>query len=193
MDDQATSYTYDRAAEVLGIQAEAVRARLRRGALRRGPRTNDHRPTVLLSPAEIAAIRAGVRADRPEAIPEAGPDSTSHPDERDRTIAALEAERDAARIAAAKAEGEAAALRDALGRAEAVAAVMPELRERLGRAEGGSGILREQLKAERNRSVTQMREVEAARDAAKSELEEWTAGGPLARAMRAFLYRRGQP
>ena len=60
-------YTYDRAADVLGIQAEAVRARLRRGALRRGPLTNDHRPTVLLSPAEIATIRAGIRTDRPEA------------------------------------------------------------------------------------------------------------------------------
>jgi hypothetical protein len=31
------------------------------------------------------------------------------------------------------------------------------------------------------------------RIAAEAELADWTAGGPLARAMRAFLYRRGHP
>ena len=70
---------------------------------------------------------------------------------------------------------------------------LAELRERVGRAEGEAETLREQLKAERNRSVTQMREVEAARDAAKAELAEWTAGGPLARALRALVYRRKRP
>jgi len=69
---------------------------------------------------------------------------------------------------------------------------LAELRERAGRAEGEAATLREQLKAERNRSVTQMREVEAARDAAKFEMAEWTAGGPFARAVRAFLNRRGR-
>ena len=94
MDDQATPHTYDQTAAALGIQAEAVRARLRRGALRRGPLTNDRRPTALLSPAEIATIRARVRSEHPES----DPDSAGRPDERDRTIAALEAERDAARL-----------------------------------------------------------------------------------------------
>ncbi len=105
MDEQATPYTYDRAAEALGIQPEAVRARLRRGALRRGPLTNDRRPTVLLSPAEIATIRAGVRTQPAESEADSGQDSAGPPDERDRTRAALEAARDAARLAAAKAEG----------------------------------------------------------------------------------------
>ena len=102
MDEYLTPHTYQQAAEALGIEAEAVRARLRRGALRRRPLTNDRRPTVLLSPAEIATIRASVRTQPAESAP----DSVGRPDRRDRRIAALEAERDAARIAAAAAEGE---------------------------------------------------------------------------------------
>ena len=80
MDEAPTPHTYEQAAAALGIQAEAVRARLRRGALRRGPRTNDGRPTVLLSPADIATIRSGLR---PAVHPEAGPDSTPGPDGHD--------------------------------------------------------------------------------------------------------------
>ncbi len=130
MDDHPVPYTYDKAGDLLGIEAEAVRARARRGALRRGPRTNDNRPTVLLSPADIATIRAGIRPVRPEAGPETGPDSTGRPDERDRTIKAL--------------DGELAAMREALAherealqreRVRADAAVMDASRER-DRAEG---------------------------------------------------------
>ncbi len=143
MDEPPTPHTYEQAAAALGIQPEAVRARLRRGALRRGPLTNDRRPTVLLSPAEIATIRAGVRTQPAESEAESGPESAGRPDERDRTIAALEAE--------------AAALRDALGREreradrveanwDAASALadqrgreVVELRERVGQAEGESG------------------------------------------------------
>ena len=85
MDEQATPHTYQQAADALGIEAEAVRARLRRGALRRGPLTNDRRPTVLLSPAEIATIRAAARTQRPQSTPDSAPDSAGHPDES-RTI-----------------------------------------------------------------------------------------------------------
>jgi hypothetical protein len=41
-------------------------------------------------------------------------------------------------------------------------------------------------KTERERTEAAVREVEAAR----AELATWTAGGPLARAMRALVYRR---
>jgi hypothetical protein len=100
MDADSNPYTYEQAASALGIQAEAVRARLRRGALRRGPKTNDGRPTVLLSPADIATIRAGIRPVHPEA----GPDAAGRPDERDKTIQALEAQASALRERAEKAE-----------------------------------------------------------------------------------------
>ena len=95
--------------------------------------------------------------------------------------------------------GEVAALRDALARerdradrAETAAALVPELRERVGRAEGEAVALHGQLLTERDRAARQVREAEAARDAAKSELAEWTTGGPLARAWRGFLNRRGR-
>src|SRR4051794_2730588 len=111
MDDHPTPHTYEQAAAALGIQAEAVRARLRRGALRRGPFTNDRRPTVLLSPADIATIRAGIRAERPESGTDSGPASAGHPDERGRTISALQAAAAALHERAARAEAEAAAER----------------------------------------------------------------------------------
>jgi chromosome segregation ATPase len=67
-------------------------------------------------------------------------------------------------------------------RVDQQAAELAELRERAARAEGESGVLREQITAERERA-----------EAARAELAEWTAGGPLARAVRAFLNRRGRP
>ena len=98
MDEPPIPHTYDQAAAALGIHAEAVRARLRRGAIRRGPKTNDGRPTVLLSPADIATIRAGVRMPHPEARAA----SAGRPAEQERTIAALEAEATALREALAR-------------------------------------------------------------------------------------------
>jgi hypothetical protein len=138
MDEQPTPHTYEQAATALGIQAEAVRARLRRGALRRGPRTNDGRPTVLLGPDEITTIRATIRTQPPESAPDSGPDPAGRPDES-RTIKALEAE--------------AAALRETLGRE----------RERADKAEGESATLREQVDAERARTMQAEREREEAR------------------------------
>jgi hypothetical protein len=88
MDEHRTPYTYEQAGKALGIETEAVRARARRGALRRGPTTNDKRPTVLLSPADIATIRAGIRPARPEA----GPEAAGRPDEKEQIIKALKAE-----------------------------------------------------------------------------------------------------
>jgi hypothetical protein len=90
MDDHPTAYTYDQAAAALGIHPEAVRARLRRNALRRGPPGNDGRPTVLLSPADIATVRAAIRSQPAKAGPGTDPDAAGRPDERDRTIKALE-------------------------------------------------------------------------------------------------------
>jgi hypothetical protein len=68
-----------------------------------------------------------------------------------------------------------AALRGRLGE-------MAKLRERLGRAEGEAAAVREEA-----------RRLRAERDAARAEAEAWTAGGPLARAWRAFLNRRARP
>ncbi len=155
MDEHPTPHTYEQAAAALGIQPEAVRARLRRGALRRGPLTNDKRPTVLLSPAEIAAIRAGIRPPHPEATPESGPASAGRPDERDRTIQALEADAAALRERAGRAEGESATLRER----------MESERERADRAEARAG----QAEAERDAARAEREAAKVAEAAAEGE------------------------
>jgi hypothetical protein len=78
-------------------------------------------------------------------------------------------------------EREVAELREARALADQRAVELAELRERVGRAEAE----RDQARAERERAERQVAEVQA-------ELAGWTAGGPLARAVRAFLNRRGQ-
>lgn len=123
MDDDPNPYTYDQAAAVLSIQAEAVRARLRRGALRRGPKTNDGRPTVLLSTADIATIRAGVRMQPVEPGPVTEPAGNGRPDERERTIEALKGEATVLREALDRERGRAdqAAVTEAAARSELAA------------------------------------------------------------------------
>jgi hypothetical protein len=105
-----------------------------------------------------------------------------------------EQERAEARAGQAEAERDAARAETAAERARAAQAEREreESRIRAAAAEGEAVALREQIKAERDRAVTWLRETEAARDAARSELTEWTAGGPLARSVRAFLNRRGR-
>lgn len=58
-DQDATSYTYEAAAKLCGVSAETIRQRARRGKLRRGRPNNANRPTVLLTPDEIDALRNG--------------------------------------------------------------------------------------------------------------------------------------
>ena len=67
-----------------------------------------------------------------------------------------------------------------------------EARVRAAAAEGEAAVLREQVNAERDRAEARLRDAEAARDAAKAELENWTVGGPCARAWRGLLHRRGR-
>ena len=209
MSDQQGFYTLAEASQLTGLSTEALRLRIKRGKLL-AERGNDGHPRVRLTSADLEDFRRKLDQQKPTLtrqdsnnanaikVLETAVDALREQAGRER--AALEAERDAARLAAAKAEGETAVLREALGRereradrTEAAAAVVPELRKQLGRAEGESATLREQLKAERNRSVMQMREVEAARDAARADLAQWTTGSPFARALRAFLNRRGRP
>ncbi len=55
---------------------------------------------------------------------------------------------------------------------------------------------REAVGREQDRASMEQRAratAEAERDAVRTELAGWTAGGPLARAWRAFLNRKGRP
>jgi DNA-binding Lrp family transcriptional regulator len=79
--------------------------------------------------------------------------------------------------------------------AEGLRQVAGELRHRSERAEGEVDRLREAERASAVRADAerQARErAEAGRDAAEAELAAWTAGGPLARALRALAFRRGR-
>ncbi len=181
--DPSSLYLLTEAAERTGLTVDALRKRIRRGKLET-VKGNDGLVRVRITSADMEALRlADGQPGQPKPI---------HPDENDQTIKVLEAERDAARLAEAKAEGLAEALRDALGRererADRVEAdrdaaraladrrgrEVVELRERVGQAEGESGAFREQVKAERDRAdqaEARAGRVEAERDAARTERE----------------------
>jgi hypothetical protein len=86
-DIERRSYTYEDAARVCEVSPETIRARARRGVLKRGRPTNSNRPTVLLSQAEIDAIRNG-RPFHPDGRPPGRPDGQSS--EQSGLIRALE-------------------------------------------------------------------------------------------------------
>jgi len=74
-------------------------------------------------------------------------------------------------------------------RAERLAGELATQHERAGRAEGEAAARRD---AEASVRAEAARERQG-REAAERELAEWMAGGPLARALRALVYRRGRP
>jgi len=106
-----------------------------------------------------------------------------------RAEAAAAAERDRAQEAtteAAAARAEAETLRAALIEAEAAATVArAEVATVTAEADG--------IRAERDRITTERDRAAAERDGLRVEIETWTAGGPLARAWRAFLNRQVRP
>jgi hypothetical protein len=124
--------------------------------------------------------------------------------------ALLEELRRRAESAEARADAEAAARREAEVLARVQAGQLAELRQDLGRAQGrgeAEATARQRAEAERDtvsreaaveRAARQTleaswRAAEAEIDRTRAELAEWTAGGPLVRAVRAFLNRRGRP
>ncbi len=175
MDDGRTPYTYEQAAAVLGINAEAVRARLRRGSLRRGPSTNDDRPTVILSPDDIATLRASVRQAEPDAAADGRVDVRPGSDGLGlKEMVEL--------------------LRVQTERADAAQVEVAALSVRTGRAEGEAAALRDAVTHERAQvaaALAAQQAAERAREAAEAEAAGWMTGNPFARAARAFLWRRG--
>jgi hypothetical protein len=165
--------TYAEAAAALGVNPESVARRMRRGgwAKRRG---NDGKPRVavpvnVLPPVPVS-VPVSVR-DGGGYISVSVPDSAKFvPDSNLAAIAAVFRE-EQDRLRCERDEAQAA---------------LAHARERAGRAEGESAALRESVA----REVAARQAAEAERDASRQALAEWEAGGPLARALRAFLYRR---
>jgi hypothetical protein len=164
--------TYREAAEFLGMKEESARRRAQREGW---PRQlgNDGRTRVGV-PGDAAPSDHGSSG-----VTDAGDD---HPGETAALREALTREReraDRAEARADRAEGHATAER---ARADTAEREREAARIAEATAVGEGRALRE--RAER---------AEAERAATLTELEAWTAGGPLARAMRALLYKRGRP
>jgi hypothetical protein len=176
MSDQPSLFLLMEAAERTGLSVDALRKRIRRGRLET-VKGNDGLVRVRLTSADMEALRL--------ADGQAGQARPSRRDENDRTIRALE---DGAAILRERAE-------KAERRAERAEAEAGAERARASMAERG----REEAQiraAAADREVTVRREAEArerqGREAAEREIAEWTAGGPLARALRALAFRRGR-
>jgi hypothetical protein len=190
--------TYVELAKALGIDPESANRRARRQGWRRRM-GNDHRTRVAVPRDALPDISPEKTRPLP---PVSGDDPGDIPPDISRTIKALEGEaavrrealqrereradrieaeaaqlreeREAARVQAARAEGDALALRETLAREEARAA------EAVRQAAM-------QMEAE----VRRREEAQALREVMQAELSVWTAGGPLARAWRAFTNPRG--
>ncbi len=107
MSDPSSLFLLTEAAEHTGLTVDSLRKRIKRGKLET-VKGNDGLVRVRLTTADMEALRLAEGQPKP-----------SQPDESGRTIAALEAERDVARLAAARAEGESATLRERMASAEA--------------------------------------------------------------------------
>ena len=180
MDEPAARWmTYRELAEELGVSLRAAEARARRhvkaGKWRH--RVDNDPPNaarVLVPPADLEMAQGST-----EGLPAPLPRGRTQEDTGTPTGGDT-----AAQINALLAELKASHERETTElrrRADSAEADATGQRERAAKAEGqGAAVARERDRAE------------AQRDEARAELAAWTAGGPFARAVRAFLNRRGR-
>lgn len=163
-DRDTVSLTYDDLANALGIDVQSARRRALRS---KWPKTrgNDGRARVHVPVTVLpAATETGATKNVPVVPAQA-------------TVAGL-----------------VAATPESLSHLMSQVAELAEVRQRLGHAEGEAVAFREALSHERVQAAAERRRAEALqveRDRVQAELSAWTAGGPLARAWRAFMNRRG--
>lgn len=191
--------TYVELGAALGIDPDSANRRARRQGWRRRM-GNDQRTRVAVpldalpdlppdTPQTTPAVPGDIPGDDPPdvsrtikalegeamALREALQRERERSDKAEVEAAQLREEREAARVKAARAEGEVLGLRETLSREEARAAAALQ-----------------QASLQVEAEVKRREEVQAGRDALQTELSAWTAGGPLARAWRAFTSRRGR-
>lgn len=179
--------TYRELAGELGISLRAAEARAKRNirAGRWRHRTDNEPPKaaqVLVPPADLEAMRGGTAGvPRPGTHRGTGRNTVggTAPHNVHDLLAELKASHEQA-LGELRRRAEAAEDRERQRTAEAA-----ELRERLGRAEGEAAARRDAEASERARADAERR----GREEAERALAEWKAGGPLARAWRALVYR----
>jgi hypothetical protein len=209
--------TYQQAGDLLGVSAEAIRRHARRHGWR-VQRGNDGKALVLV-PATAASEGWARPGGRPDDARAGGPGgqapgqpsdvvtiadmmSALVADRRAAEADAAQARREAdelrrevgeARERAARVEGELAGVRvtfeQAQGRAERAEAEAAASRDAVARALSEAATRRES----EAREAVRAERADAARREAEATLVELTAGGPLARAWRALVSRRGRP
>ncbi len=199
-DDPYVWLSYPEAAAALGLSARAVEGRAYRGGWKK-QKGNDGTvrlavPVALLAPTH----RGGSVGSNPMHGATHGP-TEAHAQKAmlDELKASYERLVDELRQRVEVAEARA---RAAEALAEQRASELTAQYERAGRAEGEAAArlreveaAREAVGREQDRASVEQRAratAVAERDVARSELARWTAGGPVARAWRAFLNRRGR-
>jgi hypothetical protein len=209
MDEGGTDkwMTYRELADTLGISLRAAEARARRNI--RAGRWRHRIDNDAARAARVLVPHADLRRDTVGPTHPLTVEATAgatNPHTINVLLAELKDSREAEamqRERAAKAEGEALALREALARearrAEQTEALVRQGGTRLIALETERRRLQAQIEATAKAEQAQVAAADAARqtaererEAARAELASWTAGGPLARALRAFLSRRGQ-
>jgi len=170
--------TYAEVRDALGLSsARAALARSRRGNWARRQHNEDKQVRVAVPVDLLAAPRDGSRhqsRDLPPPPPEPAGTVTvevTGPITPTSDTAALEAR-----------------LRAAESRLSEALAMAQQMVDQIDQAHRERADALVQVAAERIRADA----VQARLDAAQAELADWTAGGPLARAVRAFLNRRGR-
>ncbi len=158
MGDQQNLYTLAEASQLTGLSTEALRLRIKRGKLA-AEKGNDGHPRVRLTSADLEDFRRQFDQHQPTLTRQYGNKANALKvlgSGVDALREQLERERDAARLAVAKAEVESATLRDRI----------EYERERADRAEAEREVARTEAAAERARAALAEPEREATKVAA---------------------------
>jgi hypothetical protein len=209
--EPARIMTYKELATALGIDEESAQRRAQRRKWRR-MRGNDGKARVAVP---LSVIPDALEDSRPDDLPGNGGtvppaaasalaplllDLAAQAKAAREALDTARAERDAARAEATAVRERAAA--EIAETQKHAAAEVSEARERAAKAEGEAAVLRGRVdRAEQCVNQSEAREaaeraraerLDAERGRLQAELDAWTACGPMTRAFRALLFRRGR-
>lgn len=176
--------TYREIAQHFGLTSgpDAGRLKARRAGWLTEPGNHPRDPVRVRVPREAWNAANPVHRE-----PEPHPDPPSQPPSEPPLFGRLTA------LLARLEEREAEALREARALAERRGEELAELRERVGRAEAERDRADQRAaaaEAERDKAQAERAEAQRKTEETQAELTAWAAGGPIARAFRAFLYRQ---
>jgi DNA repair exonuclease SbcCD ATPase subunit len=186
--DHVRWLTYAEAGRLLGTKDDSIRRRAMRVGWKRR-QGNDGRALVAV-PLDVLADVSGDKSDPDKGLDIRGDIAGNRLSDLREALARREAEVEALRGLVARLEADkatmAAEAQEARQTADKRAVELAEVRERAGRAEAereAADRRAQELSAQRDQAAHQV-------EAVRAELAVWREGGPIARAVRAFLYRK---